>query len=104
TPNHWHTLAAVWACQAGKDVFVEKPLSHTFWEGRQLVAAAKKYNRVVQHGTQSRAHVEWVRLMQRLRAGVIGDVYLARGLCFKGRGPIGFESAKEPPAELDWNL
>ena len=104
TPNHWHTLATVWACQAGKDVFVEKPLSHTFWEGKQVVAAAKKYNRIVQHGTQSRAHTNWVRLMQRVRAGAIGDIYMSRGVCFKGRGPIGFAEAAEPPAELDWNL
>ena len=54
TPNHWHSLAAIWACQAGKDVFVEKPLSHNVYEGRQLVAAAQKYGRIVQHGTQSR--------------------------------------------------
>ncbi len=104
TPNHWHTLATVWACQAGKDVFVEKPLSHTFWEGKQVVAAAKKYSRIVQHGTQSRAHANWVRLMQRIRAGVIGDIYMSRGVCFKGRGPIGFSETTEPPAALDWNL
>ncbi|MBX3178479.1 MAG: Gfo/Idh/MocA family oxidoreductase [Candidatus Hydrogenedentes bacterium] len=104
TPNHWHALAAVWACQAGKDVFVEKPLSHTFWEGEQVVAAAKQYNRIVQHGTQSRAHVNWVRLMQRVRAGAIGEVYLARGLCFKGRGPIGFAENTEPPKQLNWDL
>ena len=52
TPNHWHSLMAIWACQAGKDVYVEKPCSHNFWEGRQLVRAASKYNRVVQHGTE----------------------------------------------------
>src|SRR5262245_44017017 len=56
TPNHWHTLAAIWACQAGKDVYVEKPMSHSIYEGRQLVAAAEKYGRIVQHGTQSRSN------------------------------------------------
>src|ERR1700694_1451746 len=55
TPNHWHALMAIWACQAGKDVYVEKPCSHNLWEGRQLVRAAEKYNRIVQHGTQSRS-------------------------------------------------
>ncbi len=55
TPNHWHTLMAIWACQAGKDVYVEKPCSHNFWEGKQLVKAAQRYNRVVQHGTQIRS-------------------------------------------------
>ena len=55
TPNHWHSLIGIWACQAGKDVYVEKPCSHNWWEGRQLVRAAQKYNRIVQHGTQSRS-------------------------------------------------
>ena len=55
TPNHWHSLMAIWACQAGKDVYVEKPCSHNMWEGRQLVRAARKYNRIVQHGTQARS-------------------------------------------------
>ena len=55
TPNHWHALMAIWACQAGKDVYVEKPCSHNFWEGSQLVRAAEKYNRIVQHGTQIRS-------------------------------------------------
>ena len=55
TPNHWHSLMAIWACQAGKDVYVEKPCSHNFWEGRQLVRAAEKYQRIVQHGTQIRS-------------------------------------------------
>ena len=53
TPNHWHSLMAIWACQAGKDVYVEKPCSHNLWEGQQLVKAAARYNRIVQHGTQS---------------------------------------------------
>ena len=56
TPNHWHALATIWACQAGKDVYVEKPLSHNIFEGRQVVAAAEKYGRIVQHGTQNRAN------------------------------------------------
>ncbi len=54
TPNHWHSLIAIWACQAGKDVYVEKPCSHNWWEGHQMVKAASKYNRMVQHGTNLR--------------------------------------------------
>src|SRR5215813_4362201 len=83
TPNHWHSLMGIWACQAGKDVYVEKPASHTFWEGKQFVAAAQRYNRIVQHGTQIRSATALREAMQKLREGVIGDVYMSRGLCFK---------------------
>src|SRR5439155_3134150 len=74
TPNHHHTLQAIWACQAGKDVYVEKPCAHDMFEARQIVAAAQKYNRIVQHGTQQRSAIgrEAVRQM---REGLIGDVY-----------------------------
>jgi predicted dehydrogenase len=104
TPNHWHTLGSVWACQAGKDVYVEKPLSHEVWEGRQLAAAAKKYGRIVQHGTQNRSDPGWVRAIQRMKAGEIGEVYMARGLCYKRRDSIGFQPPEPPPDWLDWNL
>ncbi|HPC16149.1 MAG TPA: Gfo/Idh/MocA family oxidoreductase [Candidatus Hydrogenedentes bacterium] len=104
TPNHWHSLGSVWACQAGKDVYVEKPLSHEVWEGRQLVAAAEKFNRVVMHGTQRRSERDWARAIQRLQEGVIGDIYMARALCFKNRDSIGTGEPKEPPAHLDWPL
>ena len=70
TPNHWHSLMGVWACQAGKDVYVEKPCSHSYWEGRQLVTAARKYNRIVQHGTNSRSTVALREAMQKLQEGV----------------------------------
>ncbi|MEA3365928.1 MAG: Gfo/Idh/MocA family oxidoreductase, partial [Candidatus Hydrogenedentes bacterium] len=70
-PNHWHVLAAIWACQAGKDVYVEKPMSHTIWEGRQLVAAAQETGRIIQVGTQRRSEPEWQRLVERLKGGVI---------------------------------
>jgi predicted dehydrogenase len=85
TPNHWHSLMGIWACQAGKDVYVEKPCSHSYWEGKQLVAAARKYNRIVQHGTNSRSSVALREAMQKLKEGVIGEVYMSRGLCFKWR-------------------
>lgn len=104
TPNHWHTLGSVWACQAGKDVYVEKPLSHEVWEGRQLVAAAEKYGRIVQHGTQNRSDPQWVRAMQRLKAGEIGEVFMARALCYKRRDAIPEAQPEAPPKNLDWNL
>src|SRR5216117_1797735 len=85
TPNHWHSLMGIWSCQAGKDVYVEKPCSHNIFEGRQLVAAAKKYNRIVQHGTNSRSGVAVREAMDKMGEGLIGDVYMSRGLCFKWR-------------------
>jgi hypothetical protein len=69
TPNHWHSLMGVWACQAGKDVYVEKPCSHSYWEGKQLVAAARKYNRIVQHGTNSRSQSQARGPERRHRGG-----------------------------------
>ena len=104
TPNHWHTLAAIWACAAGKDVYVEKPLSHEVWEGRQLVAAAQRYNRIVQHGTQRRSESDWLRDIEALHNGVIGDVFKARAVCYKtgNRKSIGFAAPATPPEYLDW--
>ena len=105
TPNHWHTLASIWAMQAGKDVYVEKPCSHNVWEGRQLVNAAKKYGRIVQHGTQIRSSAGVQEGIQKLKEGVIGEVYMARGLCYKRRDTLGPKQPNEaPPADLDWNL
>ena len=89
TPNHWHSLGAIWACQAGKDVYVEKPCSHNIFEGRKLVEAARKYKRIVQHGTQCRSSSALREAVQGLQDGIIGDVYMARGLCFKWRNTIG---------------
>jgi len=95
TPNHWHSLGSIWACQAGKDVYVEKPCSHNIYEGRKLVEAARKYRCIVQHGTQCRSSVALREAMQSLKEGVIGDVYMARGLCFKWRNTIG-KTPNEP--------
>ena len=95
TPNHWHALGTIWACQAGKDVYIEKPTSHGIWEGRKMVEAARKYHRIVQCGTQIRSSVAIQEGMQKIREGLIGDVYMARGLCFKWRKSIG--KAKEQP-------
>ncbi len=104
TPNHWHALGTVWGCQAGKDVYVEKPVSHELWEGRKVVEAAAKYKRIVQHGTQARSEVGWIRAMERIREGVIGEIYMARALCYKNRNSIGEAPFEDPPAHLDWNL
>ena len=104
TPNHWHSLMGIWACQAGKDVYVEKPCSHNIFEGRQLVRAAEKYGRIVQHGTNSRSGVAVREAVDKMREGVIGDVYMARGLCFKWRDSIGRKPQEPVPAGVDYNL
>jgi len=89
TPNHWHALATVWALQAGKHVYVEKPASHTVWEGRRMVEAAAHYDKVVQVGTMNRSRPAVRQAIKFLHDGGIGRVYMARGLCFKPRPPIG---------------
>ena len=104
TPNHWHSLMAIWACQAGKDVYVEKPCSHNFWEGRQLVRAAQKYDRIVQHGTQIRSSPAVREAIQKIQQGLIGEVYLARGLCFKWRDTIGRTPAEPAPTGVHYDL
>ena len=104
TPNHWHSLQAIWACQANKDVYVEKPCSHNWWEGRQLVRAAQKYNRIVQHGTNSRSGEGVIEGVRKLREGLIGEVYLARGLCFKWRNTIGRTAVGPVPAGVHYDL
>jgi predicted dehydrogenase len=103
TPNHWHALGAVWACQAGKDVYVEKPACHNVWEGFQLVAASRKYNRMVMVGSQSRSASNKIEAIKALRDGVIGKVYLAKGLCYKRRKSIGHTPDEPVPAGLDWS-
>jgi len=102
TPNHWHALAAIWACQAGKDVYVEKPASHNVFEGRQMVAAARKYGRMVQVGSQSRSIAHKMRAIELLREGVIGQVYHARALCFRRRFSIGHTPDTAVPPGLNW--
>src|SRR5215218_7499594 len=82
TPNHWHTLQTIWACQAGKDVYVEKPCSHNVFESQQIVAAARKYNRMVQQGSQNRSNPALREAVERMRSGELGDMYMARGLCY----------------------
>jgi len=103
-PNHWHSLMAIWGCQAGKDVYVEKPCSHNWWEGRQLVRAAQKYNRIVQHGTNSRSGEAIREGVQKMRDGVIGELYLSRGLCYKWRDTIGRAPQDSVPAGVHYDL
>ncbi|HEY0110577.1 MAG TPA: Gfo/Idh/MocA family oxidoreductase [Fibrella sp.] len=104
TPNHWHALAAIWACQAGKDVYVEKPACHNLYEGRKLVEAAGKYNRIVQHGVQLRSSVAIQEAIQHLRDGLIGKVYMARGTVYKWRADIGNMGNSPVPQGLNWDL
>lgn len=104
TCNHWHALATIWACQAGKDVYVEKPASHNIREGRKMVEAARKYNRVVQVGSQGRSLSHRREAIERLHQGVIGRVYLAKGLCFKRRKSIGHKPDSPVPPGVDYDL
>jgi predicted dehydrogenase len=104
TPNHWHSLATIWACQAGKDVYVEKPMTHNIFEGQRVVEAAKKYKRIVQHGTQLRSNPGFQEGIKLLHDGAIGKVYMARCVCYKWRPDIGKGLAGKPPKELDWNI
>ena len=105
TPNHWHSLAAIWAMQAGKDVYVEKPVSHEIWEGQQLVAAAKKYNRVIQAGMQIRSGEGLREAVEWVQAGHLGKITVARGFCYKRRDSIGTTTGPQPvPETLDYDL
>jgi predicted dehydrogenase len=104
TPNHWHSLATIWACQAGKDVYCEKPASYNIWESQRMVAAARKHSRMVQVGMQSRSTEHKMRAMQLLHDGVLGKLYLAKGLCFKRRPSIGHTPDEPVPAGVNWDL
>jgi predicted dehydrogenase len=104
TPNHWHSLMAIWACQAGKDVYVEKPCSHNIREGRKLVEAARKYDRIVQHGTQRRCDPQWIQLVNDVRSGKYGKLLISYGYASRSRLSIGAKDPQEPPKELDFNL
>ena len=105
TPNHLHSLQAIWALQAGKDVYVEKPVSHNIWEGRQLVSAATKYNRVVQCGTQIRSGAGLQEAVAWVRAGNLGKITASRGFCYKRRDTIGKTSGPQPvPSTVNYDL
>jgi len=106
TPNHWHALATIWAIQAGKDVYVEKPVSHNVSEGRRMVEFARKYNKIVQTGTQSRSSRDGIAAaVEYVRAGHLGKIKVSRGLCYKRRASIG--KSTEPlviPPNIDFDL
>ncbi len=104
TPNHWHALQTVWACQAGKHVYVEKPATHNVAEGRKIIEAAYKYNRIVQHGVQLRSSTAIREAVQLLRDGVIGNVYMARGLVYRWRPSVGYQGISAVPAGLDYDM
>ena len=103
TPNHWHALCGIWAMQAGKDVYIEKPISHNIGEGAALIAAAKKYGRVCQTGTQCRSHTAVQDAVKFMNEGGIGDVNFARGLCYKRRRSIGELGDYPIPEHIDFN-
>lgn len=104
TPNHTHSLLAIWAIQAGKDVYVEKPVSHNVSEGRSVVAAARKYNKICQTGTQSRSNPGMKDAMKFVHDGKIGEVKVARGLCYKPRGSIGPKGNYQVPSSVNYDL
>jgi len=103
TPNHWHALATVWACQAGKHVYVEKPASHNIWEGRKMIEAARRYKVKAQVGLNNRSSVNVREAIKFLHDGGIGEVYMARALCFKARDSYGMAKDSEPPATFHYN-
>ena len=103
-PNHWHALATIWGCRAGKHVYVEKPVAHDPAEGRMMVEAARKHNRIVQGGTQRRSLERIQRAVRALHDGAIGDVYMARCIHFQRRDSIGFKEPEAPPATFHWDL
>lgn len=104
TPNHNHTMQTIWSLQAGKNVYVEKPCSHNIFESKQIVAATRKYNKLVQHGVNARSSEGLKEAAAKLREGVIGDVYMARGLCYKWRDTIGRAAPEPVPAGVHYDL
>ncbi|MBP7052633.1 MAG: Gfo/Idh/MocA family oxidoreductase [Phycisphaerae bacterium] len=105
TPNHWHALVTVWACQAGKDVYVEKPVCHNLWEGRRMVEAARKYKRIVQGGTQRRSDEGLREALEYIRRGNLGKMRLVRSFIYVRRDSIGKVDGPQPvPESVDYNL
>ena len=104
TTNHWHALSTIWAVQAGKDVYCEKPASHNIWEGRKMVEAARKYKRIVQIGHQARSTPSVIEAVRHLREGTIGELYMAKGLCYKRRKSIGSAPVSAVPPGVDYDI
>ena len=103
-PNHWHALAAIWAMQAGKDAYVEKPVSHNVREGRRIVQVARKTQRICQGGTQNRSSGALADAIAYMRDGKLGAVNLARSIVYGQRGSIGGPVTCEIPPSVDYNL
>jgi predicted dehydrogenase len=104
TPNHSHALQTIWSLQAGKHVYCEKPQTHNIFEAKQVVAAARKYDKIVQGGVNARSHGGPIEAVKNMREGLIGDVYMARGLCFKRRDTIGRTPVEPVPAGVHYDL
>ncbi len=104
TPNHWHALGAIWTMQAGKDVYIEKPVSHTIDEGKLLIEATRRHKTICQTGTQARSLSRTIDAINYVRSGKIGDVKLARVLCYNLRKPIGEKGVYQPPKSVDYDL
>ena len=105
TPNHHHALQAIWACQAKKDVYLEKPVCHNIWEGRRIIEAADKYQRIIQVGSQCRSSTSLAEAVAWVRAGNIGKILAVRGLCYKLRPSIGLTNGPQPiPASVNYDL
>lgn len=104
TPNHWHSMITIWAAQAGKHVYVEKPMSHDVDEGRIALAAQERYGVVIQHGTQTRSSASVAGLHEAIQSGKFGRLKIAYGYCCKPRGTIGIKAPSSAPQNLDWDL
>ncbi len=103
-PNHWHALSAIWACQAGKHVYAEKPACYNIYEGRKMVEAAAKYKVRMQTGCQNRSIPNVMEAMKFLHSGGIGDVFMAKGLCYKPRDSFGIAPDGTAPASLNYDM
>lgn len=104
TPNHWHALATIWAMKAGKDVYCEKPACYNIYEGQRVLQVANETKKMVQIGSQHRSTPFKIKGMQALQEGIIGKVYLAKGLCFKRRKSIGVQADEPTPPGLNWDM
>jgi len=103
-PNHWHALATIWACQAGKHVYVEKPVSYNIFEGRKMVEASRKYDRIVQTGTQNRTSPLVQSAMEFLHAGKLGKIYMVKCVVFRPRESLGRKANSAVPPGVNYDL
>ena len=104
TPNHWHALSAIWAMKAGKDCYSEKPACYNIHEGQEMIKVARENNRMLQIGSQHRSNPMKIKAMEAIHGGLIGKVYLAKGLCFKRRQSIGHKADSSVPPGVNWDL